>query len=74
MKKIKLPHPIKKLKEYIINRFLPAYAKEIYTELKLENIELRKEIDELNAYIRGLETGMNNKIKIINNINGGDNQ
>lgn len=63
----------KKIKEYIINHFLPAYAKEIHKELKEENAELKQEIRELKAYIKGMEEANKARIKIINNINGGDN-
>ena len=71
MKKLKLPHPIKRIKEYIVSVFLPAYAKEIYEELKAENKQLKIELEKRDAYINGLETGIS-RIKIINNVNGGD--
>ena len=63
---------IKRIKEYIVSKFLPAYAKDIYRELKEENLLLKQEIREQKAYIRGLEYGTNKRIKIINNLNGGD--
>lgn len=62
----------KRIKEYIVSKFLPAYAKEIYSELKEENLLLKQQIREQQAYIRGLEYATNKRTKIINNINGGD--
>ena len=62
----------KRIKEYIVMKFLPAYAKEIYRELKAENLLLKQEIREQKAYIKGLEYGHNKRIKITNNVNGGD--
>ena len=61
----------KRIKEYFLLKFLPAYAKELWQETKAENIKLKQEIRELNAYINGLETACK-RIKIINNINGSD--
>ena len=53
---------MRKFKSWLINQFLPAWAKEtIYREnesLKAENSRLRANIDRLNAYIGGLENGM----------------
>lgn len=60
---------IKKFKQWVINTFLPAYAKEIYAEIKEENKQLRHELELKEAYIDGLEMGLR-KIKIINNVGG----
>lgn len=53
---------MRKLKEWFINRFLPVWAKEtVLEELKKErseNKKLQQEVDRLEAYIRGLETGI----------------
>lgn len=64
---------MKKIKEWLFARFLPAYCKERLTEdnkkLSGRVIELQQENRELRAYIEGLEQGIRalRKIKIVNN-------
>lgn len=67
---------MKKLREYLINRFLPAWCRE---ELLEENKKLRQkverqaaEIDRLNAYIDGVTDAMRRQPRII--VNGGERQ
>ena len=63
-------------RNWIIQKFLPAYAKEAALEkiekLQKENSSLRSEIQRLNAYIDGLETGTRvlRRITIRNEVNG----
>lgn len=67
---------MKKIKEWLINNFLPVLAK---AALQKENEDLKREIREANeeirilkAYIAGFEAGgRTGKIKIINNTHGG---
>lgn len=67
---------MKKLMEYLINRFLPAWCRE---ELLEENKKLRQkverqaaEIDRLNAYIDGVSDALRRQPRII--VNGGERQ
>lgn len=67
---------MKKLREYLINRFLPAWCRE---ELLEENKKLRQkverqaaEIDRLNAYIDGVSDALRRQPRII--VNGGERQ
>lgn len=67
---------MKKLREYLINRFLPAWFRE---ELLEENKKLRQkverqaaEIDRLNAYIDGVTDALRRQPRII--VNGGERQ
>lgn len=67
---------MKKLREYLINRFLPAWCRE---ELLEENKKLRQkverqaaEIDRLNAYIDGVTDALRRQPRII--VNGGESQ
>lgn len=67
---------MKKLREYLINRFLPAWCRE---ELLEENKKLRQkverqaaEIDRLNAYIDGVTDALRRQPRII--VNGGGRQ
>lgn len=67
---------MKKLREYLINRFLPAWCRE---ELLEENRRLREkaarqaaEIERLKAYIDGVTDAMRRQPRII--VNGGDRQ
>lgn len=62
---------MKRIKRWLIERFLPVYLKE---ELKKENEQLREEIRELrthirelNAYADGLEFGLRNQRRIMSN-------
>ena len=51
-----------RLRNWLINTYLPAYAKDALREendrLRRENAELRQEIAEKQSYIAGLETAM----------------
>jgi cell division protein FtsB len=62
---------MKKFKNWLINRFLPMWAKEsVLKELKStreENEVLRQKITELEAYIKGMHTGMKNQRRIVIN-------
>lgn len=67
---------MKKLREYLINRFLPAWCRE---ELLEENKKLRQkverqaaEINRLNAYIDGVTDALRRQPRII--VNGGERQ
>ena len=63
---------MRKLKNWLMLRFLPAWAKEsVYREngeLRRRNSELKAEIARLNAYIDGLEYGMRRRITINNGV------
>ena len=62
---------MKKIKNWIINRFLPMWAKEtVLQELKStkeENEVLRQKNMELEAYIKGMHAGMKNQRRIVIN-------
>lgn len=67
---------MKKLREYLINRFLPAWCRE---ELLEENRQLRERVDRqvaeiarLKAYIGGMTDALRRQPRII--VNGGDRQ
>lgn len=66
---------MKKFKKWLINTFLPAYAKDTLLQeakkLAAENAELRHQIKERDAYIEGLERGIRNQRRIIINTTGG---
>ena len=53
---------MKRFKNWLINKFLPAWAKETLLvenrRLEAENRELRIKNTQLNAYIDGLENGI----------------
>lgn len=63
-----------KIKMWIIEKYLPSYAKESMKEelrsLNLEVDDLRRENERLRAYIEGFERGTRQMRKII--INTGD--
>ena len=65
---------MKKLKNWLICRVLPIWAREALLErirqLEQENARLREEGKRLNAYIAGLETGMKGQRKVVI-VNGG---
>lgn len=50
------------MKNYLVNKFLPMWAKETVLrenrQLKQENQALQQEVDRLDAYARGLKTGL----------------
>ena len=60
-----------KIKQWLVNRFLPAWAKETllkeYEKLLHENEALKAKIKELGAYIDGLESGIKSQRRIIIN-------
>ena len=60
---------MRKLREWFINRFLPAWAKEtILEELKKERREkekLQQENARLEEYIRGMELGVRAQRRIV---------
>ena len=62
---------MKKIKNWIYNRFLPMWAKESifreYKNIQLENEALRNKVAELEAYINGLHAGMRNQRRIVIN-------
>lgn len=62
---------MKRLKQWVIDQFLPAWAKEqVYQEneaLKAEISRLKSTIREQNAYIDGLERGIRAQRRIIIN-------
>ncbi len=66
---------MKKLRNWIINKALPIYAREsLQTEiarLRKENEQLRIKVGRLNAYIDGLEDGIKAQRRIV--INTGTN-
>lgn len=66
---------IKKLKNWIINRFLPVVAREMLVaeneQLKEELRQSYEEIDRLKSYINGLETGIKAQRRIIINTGEG---
>lgn len=65
---------MKKIKQWLINRFLPAWAKETllkdYEKQLLENAALKARLKERDAYIDGIETGIKSQRRII--INNGE--
>lgn len=60
---------MRKLKEWFINKFLPAWAKEtVLEELKKERREkekLQQENARLEMYIRGLEAGIRGQRRVV---------
>ena len=60
---------MRKLKTWLLERFLPARAKDsVYQEntaLRAKIAEQKQEIRALNAYIDGLETGLRSMRRIV---------
>lgn len=58
-----------KLKQWLYNRFLPAWCRddlmETNAKLLAVNAEQRKEIERLNAYISGMHTAIRRQPRII---------
>lgn len=60
------------MKKWLFNHFLPLWAKETVLRqnrrLEQENAALQKKIDELEAYITGLQMGLRavKRIRIVN--------
>ena len=50
------------MKNYLVNKFLPMWAKETVLQenrqLRRENLALQQEVARLDAYARGLRTGL----------------
>ena len=67
---------IKKFKRWLIEKFLPVYAKqellEAYEKEKARNAELVQKIERLNAYIDGMESGQNALRRIVIQVGGKD--
>ena len=67
---------MKKIKKWLIGRFLPVWAKETllkeYEKLLRENVVLKARLKEQEAYIDGLEMGIRNQRRIIINNNTGE--
>ena len=63
-----------KFKKWLINEFLPAWAKDSVLEenrrLQSEIVRLQATIAERDAYIDGLERGIRNQRRIIINTGG----
>ena len=63
-----------KIKMWIIEKYLPSYAKESMTEelrsLNLEVDDLRRENERLRAYVAGFERGVRSLKKIVINTEG----
>lgn len=62
---------MKKLRAWLIERFLPMWAKQSLlaenAQLKAENARLRAELREREAYIGGLETGIRAQRRVVIN-------
>lgn len=62
---------MKRIKEWFLGRFLPAWAKETVfadnRKLQAENERLLVQLAEKDAYIEGLHTGLKNQRRIIIN-------
>ncbi len=62
---------MKKLRNWIINKVLPIYARESLqgeiARLRKENDQLRAKVDRLGAYIDGLDDGIKAQRRIIIN-------
>ena len=62
---------MKKIKDWLINTFLPAWAKQSIlaenAQLKAENDGLRAKLRELEAYTDGLEAGIRAQRRIVIN-------
>lgn len=60
---------MKKFKTWLLERFLPAWAKDsVYRENKALRAEIDqrdRRIQELNAYIDGLETSLRSRCRVI---------
>lgn len=62
---------MKKIKRWLVERFLPVYLKEELMEenkrLREELQELRTHVRELNAYAEGLEYGLRSQRRLVVN-------
>lgn len=62
---------MKKIKNWLLDRFLPMWAKEtVFQELKhtkAENEALRQKVAELESYIHGMHTGIKSQRRIVIN-------
>ncbi len=63
------------MKKWLQNNFLPMWAKETVLwdnrRLKQENLKLQTKIDELEAYVLGLKTGLRT-LKHVGNVSRGE--
>ncbi len=64
------------MKKWLIDRFLPMWAKETVLsenrQLRLENRQLREKLDRQEAYIQGVQAGLR-AVKRISIYNRGEN-
>lgn len=64
------------MKKWLLNNFLPMWAKETLLaekrQLERENLEKQQKINELKAYIQGMQSGLRafKRIRFVNH--GGD--
>lgn len=69
--------PMKRIKNWFINRFLPMWAKEMVLDdnrkLAEEAEKLRRELDAKNAYISGMVAGIKYQRRIVINTAEGKN-
>ena len=66
---------MRKIRDWIVNTFLPAYAKQTIlaenAKLKAENAQLRARLREQEAYIDGFEDGIRAQRRVVINNNQG---
>lgn len=62
---------LKKIKRWLLNRFLPMWAKETLLKdnqnLRLQVAELQEKLDTKDAYIQGLMAGIKSQRRIVIN-------
>ena len=58
---------MRRLKQWLIERYFPAEAKETVAKLQSTILQKNMEIARLNAYIDGLESGMRSQRRIVIN-------
>lgn len=62
---------MKRIKKWLMERYFPAQAKVVISQLEAELRKKDIEIAELNAYIDGLEAGLRVQRRIVINNNKG---